>query len=52
MKNVRIKSQNRYCFVGDRRVEYFDVIADSDRFGYNEILSVFFREERGRKLDK
>lgn len=38
MENIRIKSQNRYCYVGNRKVEFFDVIADTERFGKNEIM--------------
>lgn len=38
MKNVRIESQDRFCFVGGRNYEYFDVIADSERFGKNAIM--------------
>ena len=38
MENVRITSQHRCCYVGNRKVEYFDVIADTKRFGKNEIM--------------
>lgn len=38
MTNVRIKSQNRSCYVSGKRYEYYDVIADSERFGKNEIM--------------
>ena len=38
MTNVRIKSQNRSCVVGRKRYEYFDVIADTERFGKNGIM--------------
>lgn len=38
MTNARIKSQNRFCFVGNKKYEYYDVIADSERFGKNEIM--------------
>lgn len=38
MKNIRIKSQNRFCYVGSRKYEYFDVLADSERFGENAIM--------------
>ena len=38
MKNIRIKSQGRACYVGSKKYEYFDVIADSERFGENEIM--------------
>lgn len=38
MENIRIESQGNFCFVGGRKVEYFNVIADSERFGKNEIM--------------
>ena len=38
MNNIRIKSQGRFCVVGNRKYEYFDVIADSERFGKNAIM--------------
>lgn len=38
MKNVRIESQGRFCVVGSRKYEYYNVIADSERFGKNAIM--------------
>lgn len=38
MYNIRIESQGRFCVVGNRKYEYFDVIADSERFGKNAIM--------------
>ena len=38
MKNIRIKSQSRFCYVSGKKYEYFDVIADSERFGTNAIM--------------
>ncbi|MBO7205320.1 MAG: hypothetical protein J6V08_02755 [Candidatus Methanomethylophilaceae archaeon] len=38
MENIRIKKQDRSSYVNGRRYEYFDVIADSERFGKNEIM--------------
>lgn len=38
MENVRITSQRRYCYVGNRKVEFFDVIADTKRFGKQAIM--------------
>ena len=38
MENIRIVSQNRFCYVGGRKHEYFDVVADTERFGKNAIM--------------
>lgn len=38
MKNVRIKSQGRFCCVGNKRYDYYNVVADSERFGANAIM--------------
>ena len=38
MNNVRIKSQNRCCWIGNKRYEYYDVVADTERFGANAIM--------------
>ena len=38
MENIRIKSQGRASYVNGRKYEYFDVIADSERFGKNAIM--------------
>lgn len=38
MENIRIKAQGRSCYVSGRTYEFFDVIADSERFGKNAIM--------------
>lgn len=38
MQNARIQSQNRGCHNGKKFVEFFEVIADTERFGRNEIM--------------
>lgn len=38
MENIRINPQGRACYVGNRRFEFFDVVADSERFGKNAIM--------------
>ena len=38
MENIRIKAQGRSCYVNNRRYDFFDVVADSERFGKNAIM--------------
>lgn len=38
MQNIRIESQKRTVKIGRKTVEYFNVIADTERFGKDEIL--------------
>lgn len=38
MENIRVKAQGRKVWNGSRAVELYDVIADTERFGANEIM--------------
>lgn len=38
MENIKIVSQGRKCYNGRKYVEFFNVIADTERFGKAEIM--------------
>lgn len=38
MENIRIESQGRKGYNGRKYIEFFNVIADTERFGENEIM--------------
>lgn len=38
MESIRIRKQGRGCFNGSRRVEFYEVIADTKRFGKAAIM--------------
>lgn len=38
MENIRIESQERKGYNGRKYIEFFNVIADTERFGENEIM--------------
>lgn len=38
MRNIRIVSQGRGCYNGKKWVEFFEVLADSERFGMQAVM--------------
>lgn len=38
MRNIRIVSQKRGCYNGKKWVEFFEVLADSERFGIQAVM--------------